>query len=54
MYGIITFILENPEKIEAYLKDQDRLWEELKEKHPLSPDMLERFVRARELVRKSA
>ena len=54
IYGIITFILENPDKIEAYLKDQDRLWEELKEKHPLSPDMLERFVRARELVRKSA
>lgn len=52
IYGIITFILENPDKIEA--KDQDRLWEELKEKHPLSPDMLERFVRARELVRKSA
>jgi len=54
IYGVITFILEHPEKITAYLRDQERLWEELKEKHPLPPDMLQRFVRSRELFRKPA
>jgi uncharacterized protein (DUF433 family) len=53
VYGAITFILEHPGAIEAYLCDQDRLWEELKQAHPLPPDMLERFYRARELSRKS-
>ncbi len=54
VYGVITFILEHPDRVEVYLKDQDRLWEELKGKHPLSPEMLQRFVRTRELFRKSA
>jgi uncharacterized protein (DUF433 family) len=54
VYGAITFILEHPGKIAAYLKDQERLWEELKENHPLPPDMLRRFVRSRELFRKPA
>src|SRR6516164_7473079 len=26
IYGAITFYLENKDKVEAYLKDQDRLW----------------------------
>ena len=54
VYGAITFILEYPERIAAYLGDQERLWEELKKKHPLPPDMMERFVRSRELFRKPA
>ena len=54
MYGVITFILEHPDQVEVYLKDQERLWEELKEKHPLSLEMLQRFIRTRELFRKSA
>lgn len=29
VYGAITFYLENKEKVEAYLKEQDRRWEEL-------------------------
>src|SRR5215467_3248377 len=29
IYGAITFYLENKEKVEAYLKDQDRRWDEL-------------------------
>jgi hypothetical protein len=28
---VITFILEHPERIAAYLRDQERLWEELKQ-----------------------
>ena len=54
VYGVITFILEHPEKIAAYLSDQERLWEELQQKHPLPADMLRRFVRSRELFRKPA
>ena len=54
IYGVITFILEHLERIAAYLRDQEVLWEELKEKHPLPPDMLQRFVRSRELFRKPA
>jgi hypothetical protein len=52
IFGVITFILEHPERIAAYLRDQEGLWEELKEKHPLPPDMLQRFLRSRELFRK--
>jgi uncharacterized protein (DUF433 family) len=53
VYGAITFILENPDGIALYLKDQDQLWDDLKQRHPLPPDMLERFLRARELIRKA-
>ncbi len=32
MYGAIIFYLENQEKVEAYLRDQERLWAEVKTK----------------------
>jgi uncharacterized protein (DUF433 family) len=32
VYGAIIFYLENQEKVEAYLRDQERLWAELKTK----------------------
>lgn len=54
VYGVITFILEQPEAVAAYLRDQESLWEELKEDHPLPSDMLQRFVRSRELLRRPA
>jgi uncharacterized protein (DUF433 family) len=41
VYGAITFILEYPDVVETYLRDQDRLWEQLQRQHPLPPDMLE-------------
>ena len=47
VYGAITFILEHPKEIEAYLEDQDRRYEEFKAQHPLTPDMIERFERAK-------
>ena len=46
-YGAITFILEHPMEVEAYLRDQDRRYEEFKAQHPLTPDMIERFERAK-------
>jgi len=48
-YGAITFILEHPEEIEAYLEDQDRRYEEFKMQHPLTTDMIERYDRAKTL-----
>ncbi len=47
VYGAITFILEHPKEIEVYLGDQDRRYDEFKARHPLSPDMIERFERAK-------
>jgi uncharacterized protein (DUF433 family) len=47
VYGAIAFILEHPKEIEAYLRDQDRRYEEFKAQHPLTPDMIERFERAK-------
>ncbi len=54
VYGAITFILEHPNAVHAYLRGQEQLWQELQQKHPLPDDMLQRFYRARELFRKSA
>ena len=45
IYGAITFILEHPAEVEAYLADQDRVFEEIKARNPLSQDMIDRFER---------
>jgi len=47
VYGAITFILEHPADVDAYLEDQDRRYEEIQARHPLTPDMIERFERAK-------
>jgi uncharacterized protein (DUF433 family) len=47
VYGAITFILEHPKDIDAYLKEQDRRYEEIKARYPLTGDMMERFERGK-------
>ena len=47
IYGTITFILEHSREIDAYLAEQDRRYEKLKEHYPLTPQMIERFERAK-------
>ena|SRR5437016_3122603 len=47
VYGAITFILEHPAEVEAYLKDQDRMFETIKAQYPLPQDMIDRFERAK-------
>jgi uncharacterized protein (DUF433 family) len=47
VYGAITFILEHPKEIDAYLEEQDRRYDEIKARYPLTPDMIERFERGR-------
>jgi len=55
VYGVITFILEHPEEIELYLQEQEDRWQELREKYPMPPEMLERFRKTEEqLSKKSA
>ena len=45
IYGAITFYLENTEKVEEYLKEQDRRWEALRREHPKSDDPLTQRLR---------
>ncbi len=48
VYGAVTFILEHPEAVESYLRDQEALWNELRQKNPIPDEMLDRFLRAQE------
>ena len=43
VYGAITFILEHPEEVEAYLEAQDSRYEQFKAQNPLTAGMIERF-----------
>src|SRR5260221_3879902 len=43
VYGAITFILEHPAEVEAYLRDQDRILEEIKAQYPMPQEMIDRF-----------
>jgi uncharacterized protein (DUF433 family) len=55
MYGAITFILEHPEAIESFLREQDEAWEEFRKEHPIPDEMVERYRRTKEeLSRRSA
>ena len=45
IYGAITFYLENTEEVEAYLREQELLWEELRRTLPPLPDGLARRLR---------
>jgi uncharacterized protein (DUF433 family) len=47
VYGVITFILEHPGEIEAYMAEQDRIFEEIKAQRPIPPDMIERYKRVK-------
>ena len=49
VYGAITFILERPEEVECYLRQQDALGKELEEQHPLSSDMRDRFRQSQKI-----
>lgn len=45
IYGAIMFYLENPDKVEAYLKEQEHRWEELKRQYPKANDPLAKKLR---------
>jgi hypothetical protein len=50
IYGAITFYFENREKVEAYLKEQDRRWEALRRERPRSAEdpLMKRLGEAKE------
>jgi uncharacterized protein (DUF433 family) len=48
IYGAILFILENPEAIEQYLKDQERRWKQLYEMYPMPQELLDQLEEADE------
>ncbi|MBZ5620384.1 MAG: hypothetical protein LAQ69_16915 [Acidobacteriia bacterium] len=47
VYGAIAFILDHPDEVKAYLRDRERLFEEIQAQYPMSQDMIDRFERAR-------
>lgn len=55
VYGTITFYLANRAATDAYLKETEKLWEEVrKNQPPLPPGLRERLERARrEIISKS-
>jgi uncharacterized protein (DUF433 family) len=53
VYGAVAFILEHPEAVQSYLQDQEKIWTELRRKHPLPNDMHERFRRAQDYAPRS-
>jgi hypothetical protein len=46
-YGAITFILEHPAEVEAYLIDQARIFVAIEAQYPISQEMIDRFDRAK-------
>src|ERR1035437_1576387 len=42
VYGAFTFILEHPAEVDAYLRDQERIFEEIKTRHPMPAELIER------------
>jgi uncharacterized protein (DUF433 family) len=47
VYGAVTFILEHPDEVEAYLQDQNHVFEQLKAQYPMPQEMIDRFERAK-------
>lgn len=45
MYGAIIFYLENREKVEAYPRDQERLWAQVKTMETELPESLSMRIR---------
>jgi hypothetical protein len=39
--------LQHPAEVRAYLKDQDRVFEEIKSQYPMPADTIERFERVK-------
>lgn len=46
VYGAIAFILEHPDEVESYLRDRDRVHDELKVQFPMPAELTERIEQA--------
>jgi uncharacterized protein (DUF433 family) len=47
VYGAIAFVLKYAVEVEASLKDQDRVFDEIKAQYPMPQDMIDRFEEAK-------
>src|SRR5213593_1439411 len=47
VYGAITYYLAHKEKVDAYLIEQEKLWEEMRAQQSLPPGLKERIEQAR-------
>ena len=45
IYGAITFYLENKEKVEGYLRNQEQRWDALRKERPKSHDSMTNRLR---------
>lgn len=43
--GAVAFIRNHPKKVQEYLREQERLYEEFTRNHPLPAELIERFER---------
>ena len=43
VYGAITFVLEHPLEVDAYLREQQQIFEELTRQSPMPTEMLRRL-----------
>jgi len=46
VYGAIAFILDHPTEVEAYLKDRERLYEEIQQRYPMTQEQTDGLRRA--------
>jgi uncharacterized protein (DUF433 family) len=46
VYGTLAFILDHPAEVQAYLKDQERLMDEIEAQFPMPQEMIDRLRRA--------
>jgi uncharacterized protein (DUF433 family) len=49
-YGAIVFIQEHAVEVETYLKDQDRIFEEIKAEYPMPAELIERLERMKKEI----
>ena len=45
VHGAIAFYLDNKEAVEAYLRDQERLWQDVADRQPALPESLAEKLR---------
>jgi uncharacterized protein (DUF433 family) len=52
LYGAITFVLEHPKEVEAYLASQKTRYEEIEQRNPIPADMARRLEQVKELSKR--
>jgi uncharacterized protein (DUF433 family) len=48
VYGVIAYYLANQERVDAGIREAERMWTDYSSSHPISEDLRNRLCRARE------